>query len=115
MYWLVSNELQQSDRGVPAGTGRWACSRPKSHIYCCIVIRILGMKCWRDRILYCVVAGLLAGACGSARAQPVRTTVDRYCSGCHNAMLKSGGLVLDDAVAGEPPAHPEIWEKVVRR
>jgi mono/diheme cytochrome c family protein len=73
------------------------------------------MKVWRDRIPYFVVAGLLAGACGSASAQSARLTIDRYCAGCHNGKLKTAGLVLDDAVAGEPPANPEIWEKVVRR
>ncbi len=55
------------------------------------------------------------GACGPASAQQPRATLDRYCTGCHNSTLKTGGLALDDASAGEPAAHPEIWEKVVRR
>jgi hypothetical protein len=73
------------------------------------------MKGWRDWIPCCVLTGLLVGACGSASAQQPRATLDRYCTGCHNSKLKTGGLALDDAAAGEPAAHPEIWEKVVRR
>ena len=73
------------------------------------------MKSWRDRIPCCVLTGLLVGACGSASAQQPRATLDRYCTGCHNSTLKTGGLALDDAAAGEPAAHPEIWEKVVRK
>ena len=44
-----------------------------------------------------------------------RATLDRYCTGCHNSRLKTGGLVLEGAAADNPGAHPEIWEKVVRR
>jgi hypothetical protein len=59
----------------------------------------------------------------SAGAQQPRATLDRYCTVCHNTRLKTGGLALDDATAGaasgvtpdNPAAHPEIWEKVVRR
>ncbi len=73
------------------------------------------MKGWRDWIPCCVLTALLVGACGSAIAQQPRATLDRYCTGCHNSKLKTGGLALDAAAAGEPAAHPEIWEKVVRR
>ena len=73
------------------------------------------MKGWRDRIPCCILTVLLMGACGSASAQQPRATLDRYCTGCHNSKLKTGGLALDDAAAGEPAAHPEIWEKVVRK
>jgi len=55
------------------------------------------MKGWRDWIPCCVLTGLLVGACGSASAQQPRATLDRYCTGCHNSKLKTGGLALDDA------------------
>jgi mono/diheme cytochrome c family protein len=57
----------------------------------------------------------MAGAPLSADAQDARATLDRYCTGCHNSRLKTGGLVLEGAAADNPGAHPEIWEKVVRR
>jgi hypothetical protein len=44
-----------------------------------------------------------------ARGVPQKT-IDRYCLGCHNEKVKSGGLALE-------PQHqkPEVLEKVVRR
>src|SRR4051812_50096788 len=45
----------------------------------------------------------------------VRAVVERYCVSCHDADEAKGDLNLA-AVAGEgAAAHPEIWEKVVRR
>ncbi|QOV92335.1 DUF1592 domain-containing protein [Humisphaera borealis] len=41
--------------------------------------------------------------------------VTKYCSDCHNADLKKGGLNLDPAVAGSVTDQAEVWEKVVRR
>jgi mono/diheme cytochrome c family protein len=38
-----------------------------------------------------------------------------YCAGCHNDRLRSGGLTLDGASQQPVPAHPEIWEKVIRK
>ena len=63
------------------------------------------------------VASALAAlfVCGALGAQEPQAVVKRYCAGCHNAKMKSGGLALeglDPAVAGQ---HPEVWEKVVRR
>src|SRR3954451_7964327 len=44
-----------------------------------------------------------------------RQFVQRYCAGCHNAQLKSGGLSLVQADLSRPGAQPELWEKVVRK
>jgi hypothetical protein len=43
------------------------------------------------------------------------STVQTYCFGCHNPAVRSGGLVLDELSADSVPAHPEIFEKVVRK
>ena len=45
----------------------------------------------------------------------VRTTVNTYCVGCHNARLHTGGLALDDIDAGRMGAAPDVWEKVARK
>jgi hypothetical protein len=54
---------------------------------------------------------------GVAHSQPLppslRTSVDRYCAGCHNPKLRTGGLALNSAE--DIAAHPETWEKVVRK
>jgi hypothetical protein len=46
-----------------------------------------------------------------------RALVDKYCVTCHNARLKTGGLVLDkDAVDLTRVAdRADVWEKVVRK
>jgi mono/diheme cytochrome c family protein len=50
-----------------------------------------------------------------ARAAEHRALVDRYCLGCHTERVKSGGLVLEGLDLSTPEAHPELWEKVVRK
>ncbi len=43
----------------------------------------------------------------------VKTTVERYCIGCHNQKLRTGGFALDPAA--DIASHGEIWEKVDRK
>jgi hypothetical protein len=48
-------------------------------------------------------------------SSPVRATLDRYCLGCHNDRLRTGGLslvALDPAAVG---GHADVWERVVRK
>ena len=54
---------------------------------------------------------------GGAGAAEARAVLDRYCVTCHNESRKTAGLRLDkDAVdSNDPTAHPEIWEKVIRK
>jgi hypothetical protein len=46
-----------------------------------------------------------------------RALVDKYCVGCHNARLKTGGLVLDkDTVdLARVADRADVWEKVIRK
>ena len=44
-----------------------------------------------------------------------RRAVDRYCVTCHNAKLKTAGLMLDEADIARPGSSAEVWEKVVRK
>ena len=39
----------------------------------------------------------------------------QYCVTCHNARLKTAGLVIDPAEAAHAGTNPEMWEKVVRK
>ena len=41
--------------------------------------------------------------------------LDRYCVGCHNERLRTGGMSLVPAESAKPGAQPELWEKVVRK
>jgi uncharacterized protein DUF1592/uncharacterized protein DUF1588/uncharacterized protein DUF1587/uncharacterized protein DUF1585/uncharacterized protein DUF1595 len=44
-----------------------------------------------------------------------KAALDQYCVPCHNARLKTGGLVLDIASLDRVSADPATWEKVVRK
>jgi hypothetical protein len=41
--------------------------------------------------------------------------IQHYCNGCHNAKLKTAGLVLDVTDLEHIADRPEIWEKVARK
>ena len=44
-----------------------------------------------------------------------RALVDRYCVTCHNARVKTAGLLPDEANLDDVAADAEVWEKVVRK
>jgi mono/diheme cytochrome c family protein len=44
-----------------------------------------------------------------------RSVIDKYCIGCHNATLKTAGLVLDNLDPSHVADHAEEWEKVARK
>jgi len=41
--------------------------------------------------------------------------IGKYCIGCHNQRLKTGGLVLESLDAAQAPLHADVWEKVLRK
>src|SRR5712691_8227431 len=43
------------------------------------------------------------------------STIGTYCFGCHNEGVRAGNFFLDKLGAESVPAHPEIFEKVVRK
>jgi hypothetical protein len=44
-----------------------------------------------------------------------KDALDQYCVTCHNARLKTGGLVLDTASLDRIVSDPTTWEKVIRK
>ena len=69
-------------------------------------------------------------AATDADVSPQRALLDRYCVTCHNgdfvrgtdeprsllvSQLRAVGLALDDVDIDNVAAHPEVWEKVVRK
>ena len=51
----------------------------------------------------------------ASRPIDVRQTLNTYCVTCHNARTVTGGLALDSVDAGNPAAHTDVLEKVVRK
>jgi hypothetical protein len=45
----------------------------------------------------------------------VQPFVTQHCTKCHNSEDKKGGLDLDALSTADVAAHPEVWEKVVRK
>jgi hypothetical protein len=46
---------------------------------------------------------------------PHGALLNTYCVGCHNARLKTGGVMFDSMDIKHPLADAEIWEKVLRK
>jgi hypothetical protein len=42
-------------------------------------------------------------------------TIQTYCFGCHNPGVKAGNLFLSELNENSVPAHPEIFEKAIRK
>ena len=80
----------------------------------------------RGRVAAGLFALLLAGLAApdlqaAARQEPNhpavsnRTLIERYCVTCHNARLRTAGLVLSDMDLDQVAGDAEQWEKVVRK
>jgi mono/diheme cytochrome c family protein len=67
-------------------------------------------------IVLCLQAGTAAQQPASAQGSgAAAAAVTKYCITCHNERLKTGGLMLDRIDATAPGAHPDVWEKVLRK
>ena len=50
-----------------------------------------------------------------ASATERQNLLKRYCLGCHNDRLETGGLSLEAVDLSNVGEHPEVWEQVVRK
>ena len=76
-------------------------------------------------VLFAVTAGLAGllqvtraqqrAAAPLAEAASQKAVIDRYCTGCHSDQLRTGELSLQKIDIANPAAHPEVWEKVIRK
>ena len=69
-----------------------------------------------------LAAGFVAVVAAPATGQPAtagevdgQVLVERYCVTCHNDRLETGGFSLEALDVADVAAHPEAWEKVVRK
>ena len=51
----------------------------------------------------------------AAASDPNRAMLNTYCVGCHNARLKTGGLVLEGLSTQQVAAEAAVWEKVLKK
>ncbi len=66
-------------------------------------------------LAFCLQPTHAQQSAGKQAPSPHRALVDRYCVGCHNDRLKTGGLTLQTADLNDVPAGAETWEKVIRK
>ena len=57
----------------------------------------------------------LALLCQEPAAVQRRAVIGKYCAGCHNPQLKSGGLALKDIDTANLSANLGTWERVLRQ
>ena len=62
-----------------------------------------------------VVPGPAAGQEAAGAEVDGQALVGRYCVACHNDRLETGGFSFEPLDVGDVAAHPEAWEKVVRK
>ena len=84
--------------------------------------RILVIRALAVPIALWVVVGCSPGLLLAAEQTQYRegsvdagALIDRYCAGCHNDRLTTGGLSLEGVDAGDPAAEATVWERVVRK
>src|SRR5262245_17156767 len=56
-----------------------------------------------------------AAASGTFDPTAQQALLNQYCVTCHNSRARVGNLTLDSLDVAAVGAHPEIWEKVVRK
>ena len=54
-------------------------------------------------------------ASAAATAVAPQALVNQYCVACHNTTLLSGGLALEAMDVAAAAAHPDVWERVLRK
>ena len=71
-------------------------------------------------VLALTLAAARAPKAASAQAQTSTLAApaavfNQYCVTCHNARLKTAGLLIDPGALDQPGPNAELWEKVVRK
>ena len=87
-------------------------------------------QAWRARRISVSLSGavwlaaMMAAGAAQSPTQPeqqsvpshdYRAMLDRYCVGCHNDRLRTGGLSLQTVSLDDIPANAAIWENVVHK
>ena len=76
-------------------------------------------QCFRGQLLVAGIAlifiGLNPAGASESKDSIVRAVVERHCTDCHGKDIQKGNLDLERLSSADVGAHPQIWEKVVRR
>ncbi len=89
-----------------------------------LAYQITHMTRWRTNIVVGIAVLAVAGASHAARQAPQRSAttppapaaiINQYCAGCHSTTANSGWFILSSVDISDPAAHPEVWEKVIKK
>src|SRR5947207_8580386 len=69
----------------------------------------------RAKLLLGGLFGVLVMCSCPLQAQTPAAMFTQYCVTCHNARLKTAGLIIDPADVDHAGTKPELWEKVIRK
>jgi mono/diheme cytochrome c family protein len=73
-------------------------------------------RCFAVSVLAGGVTNLAADDPPAAQSSPsTKTAIQQYCIACHNAKLKTAGVVLENASVERIGDHPDLWERVARK
>lgn len=119
--WESCSDFQAGEPGKPAPIDAHLCIgyyssdvTCRSIVWTCVaVVSLVAIPIilWSDDR---TLANSAPGA-GVSHLPAARALVQRYCIGCHNAKLKTGGIVLEVADLEHIGDHPAVWEKVVHK
>ncbi len=65
--------------------------------------------------LVLAAAPVFCQAPAAGATDPYRAMLNTYCVTCHNARLKTGGVMFDRMDLQSAPADAEVWEKALRK
>jgi hypothetical protein len=66
-------------------------------------------------LISCVSITFAQAAAADSSPAARQAFLDRYCAACHNQKTRTAGLALENSEPSQPSAHPEVWEKVIRK
>jgi mono/diheme cytochrome c family protein len=72
----------------------------------------------RRNVASLILTGIFAAVHGQAQVRdpkPASDALRQYCVTCHNAKLKTAGVVIDPATVGQAESNAELWERVIRQ
>src|SRR5690348_14507058 len=105
---------------VPSGPFRWRSRRCVGLAARCSALAAIVVAAWMPTRAQTTTGQTrprpaAAASPATLSAADARETVTRYCVTCHNDRLKTGDLSLEGIDPGDVGAHPDIWEKAVRK
>jgi Protein of unknown function (DUF1592)/Protein of unknown function (DUF1588)/Protein of unknown function (DUF1587)/Protein of unknown function (DUF1595)/Protein of unknown function (DUF1585) len=87
----------------------------KRFLYACAFLAVTCLVVISDLVFLQTRMAGQTPAQSTIAADPHGAMLRTYCLGCHNARLKTAGVMFDSMDLAHPTANADVWEKVLRR